>query len=739
MGYIGKVPADVLIDPMVDSAAITDATIVTADLANDAVTSAKLAADSVDSSELVNGSVDNAHLAGSIAMNKTNLTAGTGLTLSTDTLSVDAAQTQITSVGTIGTGVWNGTAIASAYLDADTAHLSGSTFTGSVQISHGTTPDFTLNDTGGTTNKRVFRIAGGGDAVYFEGRNNDNSGDGSAGLIQTLSLSDASVTFAGDVVIDSDTKGLVLGDDQDVTLYSDSVGKVNIVRGTDITPSSGDSEGWMELVIGDNSASSIKIVGGEGGGTGLYLYEDGGDDNNDHWAITTGSSSFKIDNYSTGSWVSNLAIASDGTMTFAGDLKFGNNPTSFYMDTSDGNDDKKLQMCGGGGVGTDRGATIIMYGNEIANNEGCLDLKAGWKSDEGDIRFFTGNNDERGRINYAGGLGVKGAFVNSASSDPADYQISFGGDAVTTPRWGFRVSGSSNEDLYLDRNLSGTPAIAMAWNKANGNTTIKGKLTIEVENETPLHIKNTSTAGGNNAYLTIENDGGADTYLNFLQGSSNGYIKYTDEGDMIFQTAGMNDRLKLDSDMALFNSHVNIGSDSTTQWEHTSGSGSFHYHKGDVDSRNAGISMSTDSSVGYAMFYLNMIDGANDERVFAFYRNDSQIGAVRLHGTTEVTYDTTSDYRLKENIEPMTGSIARLKQIKPSTFNFISEPDRSCEGFIAHELAGIVPNAVSGEKDAMRDDGKRISPQGVDSGKVVPLLVSALQEAIERIEVLENA
>ena len=120
MGYIGKVPADVLIDPMVDSAAITDATIVTADLANDAVTSAKLAADSVDSSELINGSVDNAHLAGSIAMNKTNLTAGTGLTLSTDTLSVDAAQTQITSVGTL-TGLSVGiSAVSKAHIYENT-------------------------------------------------------------------------------------------------------------------------------------------------------------------------------------------------------------------------------------------------------------------------------------------------------------------------------------------------------------------------------------------------------------------------------------------------------------------------------------------------------------------------------------------------------------------------------------------------------------------------------------------
>lgn len=101
MGYIGKVPADVLIDPHVDSAAITDGTIITADIANDAVTSAKLAANSVDSSELIDGSVDNSHLAGSIAINKTLLAGGTGLTLSTNTLNVDAAQSQITSVGTL--------------------------------------------------------------------------------------------------------------------------------------------------------------------------------------------------------------------------------------------------------------------------------------------------------------------------------------------------------------------------------------------------------------------------------------------------------------------------------------------------------------------------------------------------------------------------------------------------------------------------------------------------------------
>jgi hypothetical protein len=116
MGYIGKVPADVLIDPHVDSAAITDGTIITADIADDAITSAKLAQNSVDSSELIDGSVDNSHLAGSIAMNKTLLSAGTGLTLSTNTLNVDAAQSQITSVGTLSSLTLGGDLLVPQYI-----------------------------------------------------------------------------------------------------------------------------------------------------------------------------------------------------------------------------------------------------------------------------------------------------------------------------------------------------------------------------------------------------------------------------------------------------------------------------------------------------------------------------------------------------------------------------------------------------------------------------------------------
>ena len=157
-----------------------------------------------------------------------------------------------------------------------------------------------------------------------------------------------------------------------------------------------------------------------------------------------------------------------------------------------------------------------------------------------DFMRFAVNESERFRILAAGGIGIKGAFVNSASADPADYQISFGGDATTTPRWGFRVSGSSNEDLYLDRNLSGTPAIAMAWNKANGNTTIKAAtLTLDGENASSLNIGSEESgskritlngAGSNDSAIEFRNSAVSRTDLGCFSGSSTFEIKMYDSG-----------------------------------------------------------------------------------------------------------------------------------------------------------------------------------------------------------------
>jgi len=177
----------------------------------------------------------------------------------------------------------------------------------------------------------------------------------------------------------------------------------------------------------------------------------------------------------------------------------------------------------------------------------------------------------------------------------------------------------------------------------------------------------------------------------------------------------------------------------------------------------------------------------------------TDIGSIDTNGSN-ASYNTSSDYRLKENIVALSGSIDRLKLLKPSKFNFIRNPDKTVDGFIAHEAQEVVPEAVTKEKDAMKTEeytvseakGEVFTPaveevtesnivtteavaeviletdveqpeeltegqqwrettakvtaerevpdmQGIDQGKLVPLLVGALQEAITRIETLENA
>lgn len=113
---------------------------------------------------------------------------------------------------------------------------------------------------------------------------------------------------------------------------------------------------------------------------------------------------------------------------------------------------------------------------------------------------------------------------------------------------------------------------------------------------------------------------------------------------------------------------------------------------------------------------------------FAFFkRSNVEVGTITQSGTTGVLYNTTSDYRLKENVVPVPHALVRLRSLLPSRFNFIAEPARTVEGFLAHEVAEIVPEAVTGEKDAANADGDPVHQQ-MDASRLVPLLVAAVQE-----------
>jgi len=127
--------------------------------------------------------------------------------------------------------------------------------------------------------------------------------------------------------------------------------------------------------------------------------------------------------------------------------------------------------------------------------------------------------------------------------------------------------------------------------------------------------------------------------------------------------------------------------------------------------------------------------GSIDSTAVSFYKVASQVGTISINASS-TSYNTTSDYRLKENISPILNGIDRLKQLKPKRFNFIGDTS-IVDGFIAHEAKEVVPESVTGEKDEVLPNGDP-AYQGIDQGKLVPLLTASLQEAIAKIEFLET-
>ena len=346
-------------------------------------------------------------------------------------------------------------------------------------------------------------------------------------------------------------------------------------------------------------------------------------------------------------------------------------------------------------------------------------------------------------LNVYGSAGSRVAIQGTdASLDLVDY------GATANRRW---FSIYNNDDSVYFRRLqddASSYSDILALNLANGNTTIKGKLTIEVSDETPLHIRNTDTGGGANAYLTIENDGGADCYLNLLQGSSNGYIKYTDEGDMIFQTAGMNDRLSLDANGAAFTNTIQMSyagtgdktvmkfieladaaSDDTQNiefWADSPGDGNIRKLANIRAYNNQG-----GSHHGWISF--------GTMRSTTFYNDRFVINSLGDVEGTHGTYHDSSDERLKQDITQITDALTKVKGIRGVTFNWKDEEKREKNGVqvgvIAQEIEAILPEAVN-TQDMEKDgsDYKSVS----DGNQLTALLIEAIKELSDKVTELEN-
>lgn len=138
------------------------------------------------------------------------------------------------------------------------------------------------------------------------------------------------------------------------------------------------------------------------------------------------------------------------------------------------------------------------------------------------------------------------------------------------------------------------------------------------------------------------------------------------------------------------------------------------------------------SVAGYPAILVNCKTWSGNLLALQNHHNGTYVGGIN-YSDTATSFPTSSDYRLKENIVDIDDALGRVAQLKPCRFNFIIKPDETIDGFIAHEVQAVVPNAVEGEKDAVNPDGS-IKIQSVDLSKIVPLLTAAIQELNAKVE-----
>ena len=283
---------------------------------------------------------------------------------------------------------------------------------------------------------------------------------------------------------------------------------------------------------------------------------------------------------------------------------------------------------------------------------------------------------------------------------------------------GIVSTGDSSGQLQLQ--TAGTTALTIDTSQNVGIGTASPASALDVQATSGVSMfRLTATTGTNAVYSRYSNTGGF-LYLGRDNSSGTDFgsayaagIWSTGAYPMLFGTNGT-ERMRIDS-----SGNVNIGQSSAF------GAGIRTTIKAaDSSSQSLALVSAVTSGTGTLQY---LVDGSNDV-----------CGYIGINATANTTsYNTSSDYRLKENIIPMTGALDKVSKLKPVLWNWKHAPEVIGQGFIAHELAEVIPDAVSGEKDAVDAEGNP-KYQGVDTSFLVATLVSAIQELKSEIDSLKQ-
>jgi len=279
----------------------------------------------------------------------------------------------------------------------------------------------------------------------------------------------------------------------------------------------------------------------------------------------------------------------------------------------------------------------------------------------------------------------------------------------------------------------GTKAVTLSTTTASvgGDSTVGGDLTVDtntlyvdstnnqvgIATSSPNHTLDVKAATGNGISIT-PTAGNATNYISWYDtgGGPYGRIGYDHSASAMMFTTVTSERMRIDS-----SGNLRVGNTG----------GAWPAVDGVILLQEGILQASLNNS---ASLYLNR--GSSDGNIAQFARSSTTVGGISVTSSS-TSFNTSSDYRLKENVADIADGITRVKQLEPKRFNFIADPDKTVDGFLAHEAQAVVPEAVTGTHNEVDDDGNAVM-QGIDQSKLVPLLTAALKEAITKIETLET-
>jgi hypothetical protein len=545
---------------------------------------------------------------------------------------------------------------------------------GAVELKYDNSTKIATTSTGITVTGTVAATSYTGDGSSLTGitsttinNNADNRVITGSGTANTLE-GEANLTFDGTNLDMGDSKKIRLGASQDLEIYHDGSNSYISDQGT------GDLRILAtDFRVKDATDSEFLITGTVNAGVSLYH-----------------DNSIKLQTTSTGVDVRTTTSGAESTLRVSS--RFGSGPANVVISS--------------GGTGD----AMLRFDYEESNTDRA---RIGISSSSYSLMFFNNGNNERMRIDNSGYVGIGTSSPGSFNSQARNLVIGSGsGDAGMTIYSG-STSGDTGNIFFAD-GTSGSDPVRGGITYDHGTNQLKFRVNdsnrIEIDSSGNVGIGTSSPSDKLNIVnagdtgVVIQNSNPGSATLSLL---ATGAGRVRSSGVIIFDTGGSTERMRIDSSGV-----VNIGTTSAV---------------------GGATALSADGISGFqnqGNYAININRQTNDGSVANFQRGGNNRGSISVDGTG-TTYNTTSDYRLKDNIENITDGTERLMKLKPVRHSW-KESSVTVDGFLAHEVqeAGL-EYAVTGEKD-----GKEM--QSMDYGRITPILVSALQNAINEINILKQ-